>query len=189
VLSQDSFNNNNNSLHASFQEMPNREKSLVMGTKGIGLTTQMMIESDSSFFRQQQDCLAAKSSSQNDYVSMTVWRTLIVSMSIIFAVAILMYVIVIFIFASEARTTSRPKSDYRDRSEFEAKSDYERCHKDLLSKSSKNGLREILEFYLTDVRIHAFTPVVFFTGLHEAFMARDFVNVSEICINTECIKI
>ena len=187
MLSQESYNynnNNHNSSHTPFHEMTDREKALVMGNKGIGLPTQMMIKSESAFFRRQQHCLAAaaskkSSSSQSGYASKTVWRTFIVSMSIIFAAAILMYLLVIFLFSSETKKCSRHYDDddrFRDRFEFDAKSDYEK--RELSSKCPKNGLREILEFYLTDVRIHAFTPIVFYTGMHEAFMARDFVNVS-----------
>ncbi len=116
------FNNSNNSLHTTLQEMTINEKTLVMGNKGISLPTQMMItNSESSFFRRQQHCLNAKKSSTSEYSAMTVWRTFIVSMSIIFAAAILMYLLVIVLFSSETRKS--PKShfhhDYRDRSEFQ----------------------------------------------------------------------
>ena len=35
-------------------------------------------------------------------------------------------------------------------------------------------------FYLNDLRVHLLTPLALFVGLHEAFMARDFVQVSLI---------
>ena len=35
-------------------------------------------------------------------------------------------------------------------------------------------------FYLNDLRVHLLTPLALFVGLHEAFMAREFVQVSLI---------
>jgi hypothetical protein len=44
----------------------------------------------------------------------------------------------------------------------------------------RRQLVKLLSFYTTDARIHAVIPLAFFTGLFDAFVARDFVIVSGI---------
>jgi hypothetical protein len=99
----------------------------------------------------------------------TVWKTLIVAMSIICSLAALMYLMLLLLLP-------RMKTSSNDSDDQENGKEKINC----LRSNFTNRLRKTLDFYLSDVFIHALTPIVFFTGLHEAFMARDFINVSNL---------